>query len=156
MATATLSVIDTELGDWNTTPATPDDEHHTLVNEAYPPGDTDNYISVQGHVNELTDRLILSHGPAGIALVRSIFFDPILVFGATITSSPAIRIRVLVGNVIKAERIIGMETDSEWVASTLSIPFLDPIPALEWYGNSVVIELFPLDGNVGYGPLPQE
>jgi len=150
MPQAVLTLTATVTGDMAPTPATPDDQHHTLVNDAYPPGDVGTFVQTTGHVLGLYDEYALSEGPPTAFWITNINLK-MQVWGNAISNDPALRAEIRANDVLIGSREFSVNTLSNWVETAINIPV--DISGNAWRGGSRTVRFVPIDGNAGYGPV---
>ena len=153
MPQAVLSVTGNRAGDWVSSPVTPADDHWTLVDEAYPPGDNTDYVQCNGFVDGFLEEFEISAGPANVHRVTNL---NVLMYarGALISKVPAIRIEVYVGEGLIGTREFGADSSGAWVAMSVNVTI--DVTANTWNAGPRWIRFIGLDGSAGYGDVPVE
>lgn len=152
MPSAVLTLTGTQSGAWSSTPPTAANLHHTLVDDAYPPGDSTDYVNASGD-GAGTESFFFSSGTTDINRVTNVNVA-LLMYGQPATETPAMRVEVWCQDVLYGGRVIGADSSGTWFDASINIPV--DIPGNQWLSGTRVIKFIPLDGSSGYGPIPTE
>lgn len=150
MSQAVLTLTGTGAAEWAPTPGgTSDADHYTLC----APGNDATFVTNGGHVNGFVEEFFMSAGPGSINLVTNVNVA-MRASGLTVSSTPAFRIQILVNDVVVGSREFGGDTGG--VMSNMSINVPVNVLGAQWTAGPRKVKFIPLDGNAGYGPIPNE
>lgn len=152
MPQATLALTGTESGPWASTPPTGASLHHTLIDEAYPPGNTADYVNAGGDAAG-TEAFFLEEGPADVDRVLNVHLD-ILLYGAVVVESPALRVQIWCAATQEGERVFTAETLAVW--TDVGVDIAVDILGTKWKSGPRVVRFIPIDGTNDYGDLPTD